>query len=143
LGVRRQAMKKGELLSNMLVLMVNAHRGQFDKGGNPYQLHPIKVMHYLKTDDEELQCIALLHDVIEDTKTSYQDLRDIGCTERVINAVKALSPQWELECKKSETGEVVTNVTMPEFPGLEQILDTAQKLYDFVNNPCNKNKESG
>jgi guanosine-3',5'-bis(diphosphate) 3'-pyrophosphohydrolase len=86
-------MKKGELLSNCLVLMVNAHRGQFDRGGAPYQLHPLKVMHYLKTDDEELQCVALLHDVIEDTKTSYQELIEIGCTDRIINAVRALTKQ--------------------------------------------------
>jgi (p)ppGpp synthase/HD superfamily hydrolase len=48
-------------------------------------------MHYLKSDDEELQCMALLHDVVEDTKTTWDDLRDVGCTERVINGVKALT----------------------------------------------------
>lgn len=84
-------MKKGELLGKVLVLATNAHAGQFDRGGNPYILHPLKVMHYLKTTDEELQCIALLHDVVEDTDTSWHDLEDIGCTERVINAVKALT----------------------------------------------------
>jgi len=84
-------MKKGELLGKVLVLATNAHAGQFDKGGNPYILHPLKVMHYLKSDDEELQCMALLHDVIEDTNTTWQDLRDIGCTDRVIAAVEALT----------------------------------------------------
>ncbi len=84
-------MKKGELLGKVLVLATNAHEGQFDRGKNPYILHPLKVMHYLKTDDEELQCIALLHDVIEDTKTTWKDLEEIGCTERVINAVRALT----------------------------------------------------
>lgn len=84
-------MKKGEMLGNVLVLATNAHAGQFDRGGKPYILHPLKVMHYLKTDDEELQCIALLHDVIEDTKTTWSDLEAIGCSERVISAVKALT----------------------------------------------------
>lgn len=84
-------MKKGELLGKVLVLATNAHAGQFDRGGNPYILHPLKVMHYLKTTDEELQCIALLHDVIEDTKTTWDDLRAIGCTERVLAAVSALT----------------------------------------------------
>jgi guanosine-3',5'-bis(diphosphate) 3'-pyrophosphohydrolase len=84
-------MKKGELLGKVLVLATNAHAGQFDRGGKPYILHPIKVMHYLKTDDEELQCVALLHDVVEDTKTTWQDLEDIGCTPRVINAVRVLT----------------------------------------------------
>ena len=84
-------MKKGELLGKVLVLATNAHAGQFDRGGNPYILHPMKVMHYLKTTDEELQCIALLHDVVEDTDTSWKDLEAIGCTERVLNAVRALT----------------------------------------------------
>lgn len=84
-------MKKGELLGKVLVLATNAHAGQHDRGGKPYILHPLKVMHYLKTDDEELQCMALLHDVIEDTSTTWQDLRDIGCTERVLKAVAALT----------------------------------------------------
>jgi (p)ppGpp synthase/HD superfamily hydrolase len=84
-------MKRGELLGKVLVLATNAHAGQFDRGGKPYILHPLKVMHYLKTDDEELQCIALLHDVIEDTDTSWKDLEELGCTERVLNAVKALT----------------------------------------------------
>ena len=84
-------MKKGELLGKVLVLATNAHAGQFDRGKNPYILHPLKIMHYLKTDDEELQCIALLHDVIEDTKTTWKELEEIGCTPRVLAAVKALT----------------------------------------------------
>jgi (p)ppGpp synthase/HD superfamily hydrolase len=84
-------MKKGELLGKVLVLATNAHAGQFDRGGKPYILHPLKVMHYLKTDDEELQCIALLHDVIEDTDTSWKDLEAIGCTARVIAGVRVLT----------------------------------------------------
>ena len=86
-------MKRGQLLGECIKLMVNAHASQFDRGGKPYCLHPLKVMHYLKSDDEELQCMALLHDVIEDTDTSYQDLIAIGCTERVIAGVKALTKQ--------------------------------------------------
>jgi (p)ppGpp synthase/HD superfamily hydrolase len=84
-------MKKGELLGKVIVLATNAHAGQFDLGGNPYILHPLKVMHYLKTNDEELQCMAILHDVIEDTDVTLDDLRDIGCTERVIAGVDALT----------------------------------------------------
>lgn len=79
------------MLDKMLVIATNAHAGQFDRGGNPYILHPLKVMHYLKTDDEELMCIALGHDVIEDTKVTYRDLRDAGISERVIAGIRALT----------------------------------------------------
>ena len=67
-------MKKGHMLATMLVIVTNAHDGQFDKGGAPYILHPLKVMHYLKSDDEELMCMALGHDVIEDTHWTFEDL---------------------------------------------------------------------
>ena len=84
-------MKRGEMLDRMLVLATNAHHGQFDRGGRPYILHPLRVMSFLKTDDEELQCIALGHDVVEDTKTTYADLRAAGMTERVIEGIRVLT----------------------------------------------------
>ncbi len=88
---RQQFMKKGEMLGTMLVIATNAHSGAFDRGGAPYILHPLKVMHYLKSDDEELMCIALGHDVIEDTSVTYKDLRDAGISERVISGIRALT----------------------------------------------------
>lgn len=89
--MKEQKMKKGEMLGKMLVIVTNAHQGQFDRGGNPYILHPLKVMHYLKSEDEELLCIALGHDVIEDTGLTYQELREQGISERVIQGIKALT----------------------------------------------------
>ena len=86
-------MKKGEMLSQAIHIATTAHHGQFDKGGVSYILHPLKVLHYLKTDDEELQCIAMLHDVIEDTKVTYCDLIEIGISIRVIAAVRCLTKQ--------------------------------------------------
>jgi guanosine-3',5'-bis(diphosphate) 3'-pyrophosphohydrolase len=84
-------MRKGEMLDKMLMIATKAHHGQFDRGGNPYILHPLKVMHYLKTDDEELMCMALGHDVIEDTSVTYKDLREAGISERVIEGIRALT----------------------------------------------------
>ena len=84
-------MKKGHMLGTMLVLATNAHAGQVDRGGSPYILHPLKVMHYLKSTDEELQCIALGHDIIEDTDTTYSDLAKAGMSERVIEGIRALT----------------------------------------------------
>lgn len=84
-------MKKGELLNKMLVLATNSHAGQFDRGGNPYILHPLKVMYYLKSDDEELQCIAIAHDLVEDTDTSFAELAEMGFTTRIIEGIRALT----------------------------------------------------
>ena len=46
---------------------------------------------------------------------------------------------WELTAKKDPiTGELVGTVSAPEFPGLDKVLETAQKMYDFVNNSTKK-----
>jgi (p)ppGpp synthase/HD superfamily hydrolase len=84
-------MRKGEMLDRMLVIATNAHAGQFDRGGAPYILHPLRVMSFLKTNDEELQCIALGHDVVEDTDVTYKDLYDNGISERVVVGIRALT----------------------------------------------------
>lgn len=84
-------MKKGELLNKMLVLATTSHDGQYDKGGAPYILHPLKVMYYLNSDDEELQCIALGHDIVEDCGVTYQQLFDMGFTERVVDGIRGLT----------------------------------------------------
>ena len=82
---------KGQMLETMLRIATNAHAKQFDRGGQPYILHPLTVMHKLQTRDEELQCIALGHDVVEDTSITYADLREAGMSERVIEGIKALT----------------------------------------------------
>lgn len=84
-------MKKGELLSKALMLATTKHDGQFDRGGVPYVMHCLKVLHYTKSDDEEVQMIAVLHDVVEDTDVTYKLLRDMGFSERVIDGIRCLT----------------------------------------------------
>ncbi len=84
-------MKSGELLSKMLVLATTKHDGTYDRGGKPYILHPLKVMHYLKSSDEELNCIALGHDLIEDTDVTYDSLIAMGMTIRIADGITKLS----------------------------------------------------
>lgn len=69
------------------------HVNQKDKGGNAYILHPLRMMMRLRTSDEELMSIAVLHDVIEDCDVSFDDLKELGMTERVISGVQALTRQ--------------------------------------------------
>ena len=41
---------------------------------------------------------------------------------------------WEMSAKRDEkTGQLVTQVGMPQFPGLDKVLETAEKMYSFVN----------
>lgn len=79
------------LLAKAIALASEKHMGQFDKGGNPYILHPLKVMHYLKSDDMELMMIAVMHDLVEDTDVTFAQLVEIGFSERVVSAVRLLT----------------------------------------------------
>lgn len=82
---------KGEMLCRMIRLAVERHAGQFDKGGRPYILHPLTVMHRLRTDDEELQCIAVGHDLMEDTPTTALELAQLGFSDRVVRGIGDLT----------------------------------------------------
>jgi guanosine-3',5'-bis(diphosphate) 3'-pyrophosphohydrolase len=89
---KENIMKKGEILSKAIHIAVNAHHGQFDRGGNPYILHPLKVMALLNSTDEELQAIAVLHDVVEDCKAvTWKTLEDKGMSARITTALKLLT----------------------------------------------------
>lgn len=79
------------MLSKMISLATERHAGQFDKGGRPYILHVLTVMHRLRTDDEELQCIAVGHDLVEDTSTTLAELQAMGFSERVVRGIDTLT----------------------------------------------------
>lgn len=70
-------------------IAVDAHRGQRDRGGAPYILHPLRVMLRVHTDAERMA--AVLHDVVEDSAWTLDDLRARGFAEEVLAAVDALS----------------------------------------------------
>lgn len=82
-------------LSNMIELAARRHNGQFDKAGQPYILHCLKVMHYTKSNDLEVLAIAVGHDLIEDTFpdviSGQMFLRAQGFSERIIEGISALS----------------------------------------------------
>lgn len=81
------------VLATAIHFAAEKHVLQTDKGGRAYILHPLRMMMRLRTNDEELMAIAVLHDVVEDCNVSFDDLRNIGMTERVIAGVAALTKQ--------------------------------------------------
>ena len=70
-----------------------AHAGVYDKAGKPYILHPAYVAGLVAdaTGDSELVAAAWLHDVVEDTEITIEDLRARGFSERVLATVAAVS----------------------------------------------------
>lgn len=73
------------LLEQAIAIAVTAHRGQTDRAGHPYILHPLRVM--LRLDDEPARIVAVLHDVIEDTGTTADDLRRAGFPPEILDAL--------------------------------------------------------
>lgn len=59
-------------LDTAIKLATDAHAGQVDKSGEPYILHPLRVMLAMKTEDERI--VGVLHDVVEDTNITADDL---------------------------------------------------------------------
>lgn len=79
------------ILAKAIQFASEKHLNQIDKGGHPYILHPLRIMMRLRTSDEELMAIAVLHDVMEDCGVTTSDLADIGMPWRVIEGVNCLT----------------------------------------------------
>tara|TARA_Y100000996_G_C22332395_1_gene565019 strand:- start:260 stop:691 length:432 start_codon:yes stop_codon:yes gene_type:complete len=86
-------MKNFLLLERAIKLAVKAHKGQVDRFGQPYILHPLRMMLMVEGNLEKI--VALLHDTVEKTATTYDDLRNKGFSGDVIEAVNSLTRRKE------------------------------------------------
>ncbi|MBE6901250.1 MAG: bifunctional (p)ppGpp synthetase/guanosine-3',5'-bis(diphosphate) 3'-pyrophosphohydrolase [Ruminococcaceae bacterium] len=78
-----------DLTKKAIKLCYDAHNGQTDKTGLPYVFHPYHLAEQM-TDEISVVC-ALLHDVVEDTDISFDDLRKMGFPDRVIDVLRLLT----------------------------------------------------
>ena len=76
-------------LEKALQIAAEAHAGQTDKAGEPYILHPIRVMMGVQGLEEKMA--AILHDTVEDTPVTLEQLRRAGFSDCVVDAVDALT----------------------------------------------------
>jgi len=72
-----------------LKLCFESHKDQIDKSGMPYVFHPFHLAEQMT--DEETTVVALLHDVIEDTDHTLDDLRTLGFTEPIVSAIALMT----------------------------------------------------
>ena len=72
-----------------LKLCFEAHKDQIDKSGMPYVFHPFHLAEQMA--DENTTIVALLHDVVEDTEYTLDDLREIGFNEDVLSAISLMT----------------------------------------------------
>lgn len=102
-----------ELTRKAMIIAFNAHKDQVDKAGVPYIYHPI---HLAEQMEDEISCIcALLHDVVEDTDITFEDLEKEFSNE-VIDVLKLLTHEDGMEymdyVKKIKTNKIATKVKL-------------------------------
>ena len=76
-------------LERAITIAAEAHAGQKDRAGAPYILHPIQLM--IQMDSESAMMAAVLHDVVENSVWTLDDLRKEGFSNEVLNAVDSLT----------------------------------------------------
>ena len=83
-------------LERAIEIAVNAHKGVTDKGGNPYIVHPLRVMMSLKSDNEKI--VGVLHDVVEDAEDwDFERLKEEGFSEEVLDGLRSVTKTSEEE----------------------------------------------
>jgi (p)ppGpp synthase/HD superfamily hydrolase len=76
-------------IERAIELAVKHHKGQVDKAGQPYILHPLRLMLTMFTESERI--VAVLHDIVEDTLITLDDLRKEGFAETIISAIECVT----------------------------------------------------
>lgn len=126
---------KDKLLNKAIIMAVEAHAGQTDKGGAPYIFHPMRLM--LATSDPDEQVVAILHDVMEDSDTSVEDLLAIGVTDYQMQALVLMCKDYALTYQQyvEKIGEhplarKVKLLDLADNMDLTRLQNVTQKDYD-------------
>ena len=78
-----------ELTKKALKLCFEAHKDHVDKSGLPYVHHPFHLAEQMETEDTTI--VALLHDMVEDTEYTLDDIRAMGFPERIVEALSYMT----------------------------------------------------
>ena len=95
-----------ETTKKALEISFKAHKDKTDKGGAPYVYHPFHVAEQMKTEDEVI--VALLHDVVEDTDMTFEDLRAEGFSEEVLSAFR-IKMEYKITLRVRIHGQIFIN----------------------------------
>ena len=89
-----QRHKLNKLLKLAIEVATQAHRWQLDEGRNPYILHLQAVADSLVSTEHKI--VAYLHDVVEDTEITLEDLKEMGFTYRIVNSIRILTKSKDI-----------------------------------------------
>ena len=109
-----------------------AHLGQIDRAGEDYIKHPEKVASFVNSDEEK--AVAYLHDVIEDTELTLEDLREYGFSEEVLKAVDVITKKkgqdyqtYLNSVKENKLARVVKLADLGHNSDLTRLIDITEK----------------
>ncbi len=77
------------ILEKAITIALEAHKGQVDKAGKPYILHPLRLMNDLESEIEMIS--AVLHDVLEDSHFTVEGLKKEGIPDEAIEIIECLT----------------------------------------------------
>lgn len=104
------------LTKKAMKISFEAHKNQTDKNGMPYIFHPIHLAEQMT--DEKTICVALLHDVVEDTDITFEQLKKEGFTRDIIDALKLLTHNESVSymdyIKEIKTNAIATAVKLTD-----------------------------
>jgi (p)ppGpp synthase/HD superfamily hydrolase len=104
------------LLERAIGIAVEAHRGQRDRSGAPYILHPLRVMGRVETTAQRI--VAILHDVVEDTDWTFAELKSEGFPEQILAALHCVTKQegedYEDFVKRSASNRLARRVKLAD-----------------------------
>ncbi len=119
-----------DLTKKAIEIAFRAHEGQVDKDGWPYVLHPVHLAEQMNTEDECV--VALLHDVVEDSDITFEELEKEGFTEVQLEALRLLTRE------KDEPGLTKEEKDRRYFEYVERIgknpIAKAVKMADLTHN---------
>lgn len=109
-------MNSADLLEKAIGIAVEAHRGQRDRTGAPYILHPMRVMAGVDSGTEKI--VAILHDVVEDSDWTFERLSQEGFPDEVIEALKCVTKregeEYEDFVKRSAGNAIALRVKLAD-----------------------------
>ena len=123
------------MLDRAIELAKIAHDKQLDKGGHPYIDHPLRVMNNMETIEEKI--VAVLHDAVEDSDLTLEDLRLAGFSEPIVEAIAAITKR-EGEKRKDYLNRVVDNPIALKVK-IADMTDNAD--ISRIPNPTDKDRE--
>jgi len=120
------------LLERAIELAVINHKGQTDKADQPYILHPLRLMMSMDTDEKRI--VAVLHDIVEDTPITLDNLREEGFGEKIVAAIDCVTKRdgedYDSFIKRISKNPIATEVKLADLNDnmdLSRLADVTEK----------------